>query len=121
MIAHCKFVSTFQAYVDDSVKRRVHWNDSQEYRQYQERFVTRLWHPDFSERWPGNLHRFSLLSGLGCVSGEGGHVLGDHYYFGRDGIGKNETKAFQLWQEDARLGVNDALHRMALATRAGTE
>lgn len=120
MIAHCKFVSTFRAYVDDSVERRVHWNDSQEYRKYLERFVATLWHPDYSEQWSDNLHRFNLLSSLGSVSGEGGHVLGDHYYFGRDGCDKNETKAFRLWQEDADLGVPDAMNRMALANLGGT-
>ena len=119
MIAHCKFVSTFKAYVDDSVVRRVHWNDSQEYRKYQEKFLNIIWHPDYSEQWSDNLHRFNLLSGLGSVSGEGGHVLGDHYYFGRDGIGRDETEAFRLWQEDAELGVIDAMNRMVIAYLEG--
>ena len=119
MIAHCKFTDGFKAYVDDSVTRGVHWNDSQEYRQYQAGYVDRLWTPDFSEPLCGDLHRQGLLSTTSYVAGEGGYVLGDHYHYGRDGVAKDEAAAFELWREDAELGIVDGRARLAWAYRTG--
>lgn len=119
MIAHCKFTDGFKAYVDDSVTRGVHWNESQEYRQYQTRYVDHLWSPDFSEPLDGDLHRQGLLSNEGYVAGEGGYVLGDHFHYGRDGVPKNERVAFELWREDAEMGLEDGRARLAWAYRTG--
>jgi len=113
MIAHCKFTDGFKAYVDDSVARGVHWNDSQEYRRYQAGYVDRLWDPDFSEPMYGDLRRQGLLSATGYVAGEGGYVLGDHYYYGCDGVAKDDKAAFELWREDAELGLPDGHARLA--------
>jgi hypothetical protein len=120
MIAHCKFTDGFKTYVDDSVTRGVHWNDSQEYRQYQAGYADRLWNRGFSKPLCGDLHRQGLLSTAGYVAGEGGYVLGDHYHHGRDGVAKAEAAAFELWREDAELGLVDGCARLNWAYRTGT-
>jgi hypothetical protein len=122
MLCHAKYIGSFPAYVHESVQRGVHWNESEEYRCYQRGLSESM--VLYDQRWSSmmefqNMMELGIMSQEGVVLGEGGHVFADHLCYGRDGVEKNESRAVELWAQEAELGNEQCIKNMVWAYTSG--